>query len=417
MGLSWEGMSGEAVDRIGGQPISARMARKAPIRHLDPTLLLVTLILTAYGAVMVLSVTVHRELALGENPNTYLIRQVLFATAGMVVLFAMSFVDYRHFRALAPVVYIATVVGLVVVLTPLGEVSGGARRWINLGAFQVQPSELAKVAVIVVLAAYLAERKGEVTALDVLFCCGVVAIPAALIYLEPDLGTMMVMVGLLGGGLLVGGAKIRHFLALGFIGVAAIGLVLQLGLLQDYQLQRITAFLDPEPDPQSVGYNLVQAEIAIASGGVRGKGVELEPSDEIRRAFWGLPATTPPDAPVKRTQTALDFVPEQHTDFIFTAVGEQLGFMGSATLLALFGFLIWRALRIAAMSKDVFGTMLATGVATLWTFQLFVNVGMTMGIMPITGIPLPFISYGGSSLITNYIAVGLLLNVHMRRFL
>ena len=417
MGLSWEGMFGEAVDRIGGHPISSRMARKAPIRHLDPTLLLVTLILTAYGAVMILSVTVHRELAPGENPNTYLIRQVIFAAAGMAVLFAMSFVDYRHFRALAPFIYIATVVGLVVVLTPLGDVSGGARRWINLGAFQVQPSELSKVAVIVVLAAYLAERKGEVRALDIAFCCGAVAIPAALIYLEPDLGTMMVLVALLGGALLVGGAKIRHFLVLGLIALVATVSVIQLGVLQDYQLQRITAFLDPEPDPQSVGYNLVQAKIAIASGGVRGKGVELEPDEEIRRAFWGLSAELPPDAPVQQTQTALDFVPEQHTDFVFTAVGEQLGFMGSATLLALFGFLIWRALRIATMSKDAFGTLLATGVASLWTFQLFVNVGMTMGIMPITGIPLPFISYGGSSLITNFVAVGLLLNVHMRRFL
>lgn len=419
MGIRADAMFGEAVDRIGGQPISARMARKAPIRHLDPTLLLVTLILTAYGAIMVLSVTVHRELAPGANPNLYMIRQVLFAVAGMVILALMSFVDYRHFRGLAPFIYAATVVGLVVVLTPLGDVQGGARRWINFGAFQAQPSELAKVAVIVVLAAYLAERKGDVRAIDVLFCCVAVAIPATLIYLEPDLGTMLVFVAITGGMFLVGGAKIRHFLALGSIGIAAIALVLQMGLLQDYQLQRITAFLDPEPDVQSVGYNLVQAKIAIASGGVRGKGIELEPNLERRRSTpWGLPGPAlPEDEPVERTQTALDFVPEQHTDFVFTAVGEQLGFMGSATLLALFAFLLWRAVRIAAMSKDMFGTLLATGVASLWAFQLFVNIGMTMGIMPITGIPLPFISYGGSSLITNYIAVGLLLNVHMRRFL
>ena len=419
MGIRAEGMFGEAVDRIGGQPISARMARKAPIRHLDPTLLLVTLILTAYGAIMILSVTVHRELAPGSDPNLYLIRQVMFAVAGMVILGAMSFVDYRHFRALAPFVYVATIVGLIVVLTPLGEVNGGARRWVSFGAFQAQPSELAKVAVIVVLAAYLSERKGEVRAIDVLFCCVAVAIPAALVYLEPDLGTTLVFVAFTAGMFLVGGAKIRHFLSLGAIGIAAIAVVLQMGLLQDYQLQRITAFLDPEPDVQSVGYNLVQAKIAIASGGIRGKGMELEPNVERRRNTpWGLPgAALPEDEPVERTQTALDFVPEQHTDFVFTAVGEQLGFMGSATLLALFGFLIWRAVRIAAMSKDMFGTLLATGVASLWAFQLFVNVGMTMGIMPITGIPLPFISYGGSSLITNYIAVGLLLNVHMRRFL
>ena len=418
MGLRAEGIFGEAVDRIGGQPISARMAKKAPIRHLDPTLLLVTLILTAYGAIVILSVTVHRELAPGTNPNLYLIRQIVFAAAGMAILFVMSFVDYRHFRALAPFVYVATVVGLIVVLTPLGDVSGGARRWINFGAFQAQPSELAKVAVIVVLAAYLAERKGDVRALDVLFCCGTVAIPAALVYLEPDLGTTMVFVAFTAGMLLVGGAKIRHFLSLAGLAIVSIAVVLQMGLLQDYQLQRITAFLDPQPDVQSVGYNLVQAKIAIASGGIRGKGMELEPNIERRNPIWGLPpGAIPENEPVERTQTALDFVPEQHTDFIFTAVGEQLGFMGSATLLALFAFLIWRAVRIAAMSKDMFGTLLATGVASLWAFQLFVNIGMTMGIMPITGIPLPFVSYGGSSLITNYIAVGLLLNVHMRRFL
>ncbi|MDQ3940965.1 MAG: rod shape-determining protein RodA [Actinomycetota bacterium] len=409
---------GEAVDRIGGQPISARMARKAPIRHLDPTLLLVTLILAAYGAVMVLSVTIHSQLAADLDPNTYLKRQTVYIVVGIVLLLVMSFVDYRHFRAFAPFVYLATLIGLVLVLTPLGDSQGGAQRWINLGPFQAQPSELAKIAVIVVLAAYLAERKGELRARDIAFCCGVVAVPATLIYFEPDLGTMMVFVAMTGGLLLVGGAKLRHFVALGTLAVAAIVLILQMGLLQDYQRQRITAFLDPQPDVQSVGYNLVQAKIAIASGGMRGKGLQLDPgTPQTERTFGGLPVGPPPDQTVEPTQTALDFVPEQHTDFIFTAVGEQLGFMGSATLLGLFAFLIWRALRIAAMSKDLFGTLLATGVAALWGFQLFVNVGMTMGIMPITGIPLPFVSYGGSSLITNFVAVGLLLNVHMRRFL
>jgi rod shape determining protein RodA len=422
MGARADGVFGEAVDRIGGQPISARMARKAPIRHLDPTLLLVTLMLTAYGCITVLSITVHREVEAGANVNLYLIRQVAFAVVGMGVLAFMSFFDYRRFRSLAPFIYAATVIGLIVVLTPLGDVRGGARRWINFGAFDAQPSELAKIAVIVVIAAYLAERKGDVRAIDILFCCGAVGIPMALIYLEPDLGTTLVFVAVTAGMFLVGGAKIRHFAALAFVGVVSVALVLQMGLLQDYQVQRITAFLDPEPDVQSVGYNLVQAKIAIASGGIRGKGMELEPNSERQRNTpWGLPGGAVPEdervPSTEQTQTALDFVPEQHTDFIFTAVGEQLGFMGSATLLALFAFLIWRAVRIAAMSKDMFGTLLCAGVASLWAFQLFVNVGMTMGIMPITGIPLPFISYGGSSLITNYIAVGLLLNVHMRRFL
>jgi rod shape determining protein RodA len=218
--------------------------------------------------------------------------------------------------------------------------------------------------------------------------------PMFLIFLEPDLGTTMVFVALTAALLLIGGAKIRHFLALGILGLFAVLLALQMGVLEDYQMQRITAFLDPNPDVRSVGYNLTQSKIAIGSGGFRGKGIGGE-----------------------NTQTSLDFVPEQHTDFIFTAVGEQLGFVGSATLLGLFAFLLWRAIRIATMARDLFGALLASGCAALWAFQLFVNIGMTMGIMPITGIPLPFISFGGSSLITNFAAVGLLMNIHMRRFL
>lgn len=389
-----QGIFGEAVDRIGGEPISARMARKAPLRHIDPTLLLVTFLLSAYGAVMIYSTTKHDQLAAGLDPNLYVKRQIAFMAAGLALLIFASGFDYRHLRAFSPIIYIGTITALILVLSPLGDVQKGASRWINLGAFQAQPSEVAKVAIIVVLAAFLSERKGELHLLDVGVVLGLVVLPMALIYLEPDLGTMLVFVFLTIALLLVGGASFRHFALLGTLGAIAIAVILQMGLLQDYQIQRITAFLDPNPDVQSEGYNLTQSKIAIGSGGIRGKGLEQE-----------------------NTQTALDFVPEQHTDFIFTAVGEQLGFAGAATLLALFAFLIWRAIRIAAMSRDIFGTLLATGIAALWAFQLFVNVGMTMGIMPITGIPLPFISYGGSSLITNYVAVGLLLNVHMRRFL
>ena len=393
-GYASGGYFGEAVDRIGGEPISSRMARKAPIRHLDPTLLLVTLLLAAYGAVMVFSATVHRQEEAGLDPQLFVKRQIAYLIAGVVVLLVLSSFDYRHLRTFAPFVYGATLLALILVLTPLGDVSKGARRWIDFGFFQAQPSELAKVAVIVALAAFFAEKKGELSGVDVLAAIGLVVVPAVLIFLEPDLGTMMVFVALTGALLLVGGAKLRHFLILGLAGAIGVAAIIQFDVLHDYQKERITSFLDPNPDIRSYGYNLTQSKIAIGSGGFRGKGLESE-----------------------NTQTSLDFVPEQHTDFIFTAVGEQLGFLGSATLLALFAFLIWRALRIAAMSRDMFGALLATGAAALWAFQLFVNVGMTMGIMPITGIPLPFISYGGSSLITNFAAVGLLMNVHMRRFL
>jgi rod shape determining protein RodA len=392
--MKLEGLLGEAVDRIGGEPISARMARKAPIRHLDPTLLLTTLFLATFGAVMVFSTTLHDLRALGADDSFFLKRQVAYAVVGVVALAIVAFFDYRHLRGLSPLIYGFTLVALLLVLTPLGEVRQGASRWINLGVIQAQPSELAKIAVVVALAAFLAERKGEVGAVHVAACCAIVAVPSFLIFLEPDLGTMMVLLSGLGAVLLAGGAKIRHFLILIALASLAVLVVVQAGLLKDYQRQRLTAFLDPTPDPRSYGYNLTQSKIAIASGGMRGKGIEGE-----------------------NTQTSLGFVPEQHTDFIFTAVGEQLGFIGAATLLSLFAFLIWRALRIAAMARDLFGTVIAASIAALWAFQLFVNVGMTMGIMPITGIPLPFISYGGSSLITNFIAVGLLMNIHMRRFL
>jgi rod shape determining protein RodA len=390
-----QGILGQAVDRIGGQPIAARMARKAPIRHLDPTLLLVTLCLSAYGAVMIYSATVADQRAAGLPEDYFLKRQLAFLIAGTIVLLVTSFFDYRHLRAFSPALYAFAFIGLILVLTPLGDTVQGAQRWINLGWFQAQPSEFMKLALIITLAAYMAERGGELSGRDVALAVALFLIPAVLVFLQPDLGTMMVLVSIVFAMLLVGGGRIRHFLALACIGLVVLAVSLQAGLIRDYQVDRLTAFLDPKPDISSEGYNLVQSKIAIGSGGVRGKGFA---------------------DPEGQTQTALDYVPEQHTDFIFTAVGEQLGFMGAAALLGLFAFLLWRALRIATLSRDMFGTLIASGIAGLWAFTIFVSIGMTIGIMPITGIPLPFISYGGSSLITNYFAVGLLLNIHMRRF-
>ena len=385
---------GEAVDRIGGQPISARMARKAPIRHLDPMLLLMTLALSAFGALMIFSSTASKQEAAGGDPAMFMKRQIAYIVAGVVALLVVSFFDYRHVRALAPVIYGVTALALILVLTPLGDVQNNARSWFNFGLFQIQPSEFAKLALIVAMSAWMAERNGDIRWLDLAFCLGMMAALSALIFVEPDLGGTMVIVGIFFVMLLVGGAKLRHFIALGLLGTVAIVGALQMDIVEDYQIERITAFLDPNPDVRSEGYNLTQAKIAIASGGLRGKGVGSE-----------------------NTQTDLDFVPEQHTDFIFTAVGEQLGFVGGAALLGLFAILIWRSLRIAAMARDTFGTLVAAGIAGMWAFQLFVNVGMTMGIMPITGLPLPFVSFGGSGLLMNFMAVGLLLNIHMRRFL
>ena len=385
---------GEAVDRIGGEPVTARMARKAPIRHLDPLLLLMTLALSSYGALMIFSSTASKQEAIGGDPSLFMKRQIIYIIAGVTALLLVSFFDYRHVRALAPAIYVVTFLALVLVLTPLGDVQNSARSWFNLGLFQIQPSEFAKLSLIVSMGAWLAERKGDVRWMDLGACLAMAAVLSGLIFVEPDLGGSMVMAGIFFVMLLVGGAKLRHFVALGLIGTLAVVGAVKMELVEPYQMERITAFLDSNPDVQSEGYNLTQAKIAIASGGLRGKGVGSE-----------------------NTQTDLDFVPEQHTDFIFTAVGEQLGFIGGATLLGLFAILIWRALRIAALSRDVFGTLAAAGIAGMWGFQLFVNVGMTMGIMPITGLPLPFVSFGGSGLLMNFMAVGLLLNIHMRRFL
>jgi rod shape determining protein RodA len=384
----------DAVDRIGGEPVAARMARKAPIRHLDPMLLLVTLLLSGFGAVMVFTATATKQETLGLDPSQYLKRQIAYAAAGALILLIVSFIDYRYVRALAPFLYGTGVLSLLLVLTPLGDEQGGAQSWFNFGFFQVQPSEFAKVITVVAVAAYLGERKGEIRVRDVAVCVLLVGLPSALIVIEPDFGSMLVFVALLAGMLLLGGAKIRHFVSLAILGLIGVIIILQAGFLKDYQIERITAFLDENPDVQSEGWTLTQAKIAIASGGFNGKGLSEE-----------------------KTQTTLDFVPEQHTDFIFTAIAEQLGFVGGAVLLGLFALLLWRALRIATLSRDLFGTLVAGGIATMWVFQLFINVGMTMGIMPITGLTLPFVSFGGSSMVVNFLAVGLLLNIHMRRYL
>jgi rod shape determining protein RodA len=243
------------------------------------------------------------------------------------------------------------------------------------------------------LAAFLSEIRGELTLRDIFRASGLAALPAALVFLQPDLGTSIVFFAILVGMLVVAGARGRH---LGLLALTAIVLIFagfQVGLVKEYQLERLRAFLDSENVDEAARYNREQAEIAIGSGGLVGLGY------------------------LQGTQTNLDFVPEQHTDFIFTVVGEEFGFVGAAALLSLYGVVLWRAFRIAMLSKDPFGTYLAAGIASMFALQIFVNVGMTIGIMPITGIPLPFVSYGGSSLLLNAAVIGLLESVHMRRFI
>jgi rod shape determining protein RodA len=367
-------------------------SERRPIRHLDPVLLLAVFALAVVGLFMVYSATHQSLSAVGLDPGTFLKKQVTFVALGSVmVLLAASF-DYRFLKVYAGLIYAASLVLLVLVRSPLGTSVKGSQRWFQLFGFQFAPSEIAKLALIVMLATFLSElRSGDLTLQEVYRATAIAAVPGVLVFLQPDLGTSIVLVTILVGVLVVAGARARYLGILALTAVVLIFGAFQMGLVRDYQVNRLTSFLDPQNDPLRSGYNRKQAEIAIGSGGLFGVGY------------------------LQGTQTNLDFVPEQHTDFIFTVVGEEFGFAGAFTLLVLFGVLIWRAFRIALLSKDPFGTYVAAGIGSYLAIQVFVNIGMTLGIMPITGIPLPFVSYGGSALLTNSAAVGLLLNIHMRR--
>jgi rod shape determining protein RodA len=378
------------MDLVAGRsyPLERR-----PIRHLDLLLLAATFGLAVAGLFMVYSATHQSLTATGLDPSTFLKRQVTFVGLGAVVLLLTASFDYRFLKVYAGLVYAASLVLLVLVRTPFGTTVKGSQRWFQVAGFQFAPSEAAKLALIVMLAAMLAEvRGGDLSLRDVFRASAIAALPGVLVFLQPDLGTSIVLVAILVGVLVVAGARARH---LGVLALAAIMLIfgaLQMGLVRDYQISRLRAFLDPASAPEAARYNRDQSEIAIGAGGLTGVGY------------------------LHGTQTNLDFVPEQHTDFIFTVVGEEFGFLGALGLLLLFALLIWRAFRIAVLAKDPFGTYVAAGIGAYLAIQAFVNVGMTLGIMPITGIPLPFVSYGGSALLANSVAVGLLLNIHMRRF-
>jgi rod shape determining protein RodA len=367
---------------------------RRPIRHVDPVLLAVTAILVMLGFFLLYSATNQTLKQDDLDPFLRVNKQMATAAIGVVLLLLMASFDYRFLKVYAGFVYAGIVLSLLLVRVPfLGSSAAGAQRWFELPGLQVTPSEFAKLGLIVMLAASLSELKRTVpTVQDVIRLCTVAVVPLLLVFIQPDIGTSIVMVALAAGMFLIAGVRGRHLAALVVICLILIGAGFQLGVVKDYQLDRIRAFLDRENTPADVRYNLDQAEIAVGSGGLFGQGY------------------------LHGRQTTLDYVPEQHTDFIFTVVGEEFGFLGALLVLTLYALLLWRAIRIAFLSKDPFGTYLATGVAIIFAVQMFVNIGMVIGIMPITGIPLPFLSYGGSSMLASCIGVGILLNVHMRRF-
>jgi rod shape determining protein RodA len=372
-------------------PTNVRRNPASPWRHLDVVLLGASVGIALMGVLMVYAATRGPG---GDEPvdTFYLKRQAVFAVLGVGVMIVTAMVDYRRYQGMAALIYGVSLVLLAAVLSPLGSARAGTQAWFELGPFQLQPSEFAKIALIIGLAALMAGFDWEVDVRRLLLCLVVAGVPLGLIMLQPDLGTALVMVAISVGLLVVGGARFRQMMFLALAGVVAAVALLQSGLMEDYQRARLTSFLDQSVDLKGAAYNQNQSLIAIGAGGLGGQGL-----------FQG-------------TQTRLQNVPEQHTDFIFTAVGEELGLLGAGTMLALFAIIVFRIWRTAQLSRDAFGTLLCAGVLAMLLFQVFQNVGMTMGIMPVTGIPLPFVSYGGSSALANFAAIGLVLNVHMRRF-
>ncbi len=362
----------------------------SPWLHIDIALVLSSVALAIIGSFMVYSAT------RGNNPElydrTYLNRQLLFSVIGTISMIAAAYVPYRRIRDWVPMVFWFLILLLVLVLTPLGVERNGTRAWFEFGTFQIQPSEMCKIAYIFMMANYLERFNGrlDIKQLGNALLLGV--LPIGLILLETDVGTALVFIAITMGMLLVAGAQARHIFVLTVVGVFLSLLVWSSGLLQDYQQDRLTSFIDPASSQTEAAYQQTQAQIAIGSGGLTGQG-------------FG-----------QGQQTRGEFVPEQHTDFIFSVIGEELGFVGSLIVLGLFAMVMWRCMRTARKSPDLLGTLLCCGVMTLFIFQMFQSVGMTLGIMPITGIPIPLVSYGGSSAISCFIGVGLVLNVHMRRY-
>ena len=331
----------------------------------------------------------------GLDPEYYLKRHVLNILIGALLAYGTTLIDYRLLRAYTPLIWLASVIGLVIVLIPgLGSEINGARAWISLpGGFQFQPAELAKIAIIVGIAMIMADRENahdDPSDLDVVKALAIAAVPVLLIIAQPDLGTVLIISAAILAMIGASGAPSRWVIGLLILAVIGVFTAIQTGAVSQYQIARLQSFVDPSADPQATGYQLRQSRITIGSGGILGKGLFNGP------------------------QTNGRFVPEQQTDFIFTVAGEELGFIGCSVILALYLLLFIRAFAICRRSSDLFGRLVCIGVIAWFIFQTFENIGMTMGLMPMTGVPLPFLSYGGSSMFANLIGVGLLQNVHAR---
>ncbi len=372
-------------------------ARDSVVRRMDWIMVLAALALSGVGALLVWSATRGRTAINHGDPQYFLIRHLMNLAVGIALGIGTLVIGHRRVRSVIPFLYGFSILLLLAVLSPLGSTVNGAHSWIVLGGgFSLQPSEFAKITIVLGMAMVLSGRvdAGDRATPDsrtILQALGLATLPMCVILLMPDLGSTMVMVVIVLGVLLCCGAPKRWvfgLLAAGTLGALA---VWKLKLLNEYQIDRFAAFANPALDPSGVGYNTAQARIAIGSGGLLGEGL-----------FHG-------------SQTTGQFVPEQQTDFVFTVAGEELGFVGAIAIILLLGVVLWRACRIARQATDLYGTIIAAGVVSWFAFQSFENIGMTLGIMPVAGIPLPFVSYGGSSMFAIWIGIGLLQSVCTQR--
>ncbi|MFI1156654.1 rod shape-determining protein RodA [Streptomyces sioyaensis] len=372
-------------------------ARDSVVRKLDWILLLSCLALSLMGSVLVFSATRNRTALNHDDEYFFFLHHLLNTGIGLALAAGTIWLGHRTLRGAIPILYALSVVLALLVLTPLGATINGSRSWLAIpGGFSLQPAEFAKITITLGMAMILASRvdAGDRPHPDhrtVVQALGLAAVPVAVILLMPDLGSVMVLGAVILGVLLASGASNRWILGLVGTGVVGCVAIWQLGLLDDYQIARFAAFANPSLDPAGVGYNTNQARIAIGGGGLTGSGL-----------FHG-------------SQTTGQFVPEQQTDFIFTVAGEELGFLGAGLIIVLLGIVLWRACRIARESTELYGTIAAAGIIAWFAFQAFENIGMTLGIMPVTGLPLPFVSYGGTSMFAVWIAIGLLQSIRVQR--
>ena len=372
-----------------------RRNRQSLVHGFDPVLTAVVGLLLFIGTLLVWAATRDWYTRNGLDGQYYLKRHIINILIGLVLAYGVTVIDYRLLRAYTPFLWGAGVLGLVVVLIPgLGAEINGAKAWIALpGGFQIQPAELAKIAIIIGMSMILSERSHDSdgpTSRDVLQSLAVAAIPVALIIMQPDMGTVLIISAAVVTIVAVSGVPARWVTGLLLLAVLGGFVAVKAGVVSEYQVNRLQTFVDPNADTQGAGYQLRQARITVGSGGLVGTGLFNGP------------------------QTNGRFVPEQQTDFIFTVAGEELGFIGSGAILILYLILLMRGFSIARRTNDPFGRLVCTGVIAWFAFQIFENIGMTLGLMPMTGVPLPFISYGGSSMFATLIGIGLLQNVHAR---